>query len=259
MSKGFDFERKKCKDMSLWWTNGKNQDVFWRPEGSGGRATQSKRATLKYSYGDMTFLDPIGQPAIDFAIWEFKKGFTSTGRIKPGALRKLNDEVQKLGLKAFTADTNKKGNKTGSPFMKKISSFLQKLKKSGKLDILDFIDSKSTKHPPLLWEWWEKAEEDRVASGRPWSILVMERDAKDPIVAITRDLWVKIFDTGIGILESNHTEIVLFHKETPLTLMNANLFFKNYFTPKVLCDLLTIHEINANKPKKKKLKRRRSK
>lgn len=77
--KGFPYERKMAKVLSLWWTDGLNQDIFWRTAGSGGRATNRKKLTgeaLKYSYGDIGFLDPIGKPFIDFFLLELKKGYT---------------------------------------------------------------------------------------------------------------------------------------------------------------------------------------
>lgn len=38
-AKGSAFERKICKALSLWVTDGRRQDVFWRSAMSGGRAT----------------------------------------------------------------------------------------------------------------------------------------------------------------------------------------------------------------------------
>lgn len=42
--KGAQFERVICKRLSLWITDGKREDVFWRSAMSGGRATVSKGA-----------------------------------------------------------------------------------------------------------------------------------------------------------------------------------------------------------------------
>jgi len=38
-AKGSEFERHVCKQLSLWITHGKKQDIFWRSAMSGGRAT----------------------------------------------------------------------------------------------------------------------------------------------------------------------------------------------------------------------------
>jgi len=47
-AKGAAFERDICRRLSLWYTNGKQDDVFWRSAISGGRATTSGRTTYFY-------------------------------------------------------------------------------------------------------------------------------------------------------------------------------------------------------------------
>ena len=244
MSKGFDFERKMCKRLSRWWSNDSDPDIFWRTEGSGGRATSANRESLE-NYGDMKADKPEGQPAIDFALWEFKKGFTSMGRVKPGSLAELNYDVQQMGLKAFV----KKKGKGNSPFMSKISGFIGKLKKAGKFDIIDFIDSISEKDP-LFWTWWLEAERDRKETKRPWSIIVIQRDGKKPIVAIKSDLHDSLAQIKLVL---SHPTITLWFKETLIYFMDFEIFFNEYLTPKNLRTLLAVHK--TNKPKK--LKRRR--
>jgi hypothetical protein len=81
-SKGAAFERTVCSQLSLWWTQDLNpprDDVFWRTSQSGGRATErmKKNVTTAYSSGDVTFIDPIGQPFIDALMIELKRGYTS--------------------------------------------------------------------------------------------------------------------------------------------------------------------------------------
>lgn len=73
-AKGSGFERKLAVVFSEWWTEGERDDVFWRTEGSGSRATsRAKRGKMtRFQYGDMTFTDPIGQPLIDAISFEFK-------------------------------------------------------------------------------------------------------------------------------------------------------------------------------------------
>ena len=75
--KGASFERKIAKELSLWWTEGERDDVFWRTSQSGGRATQrnkSGKATAG-SYGDIMAVDPIGQPLLDVFTFELKRGY----------------------------------------------------------------------------------------------------------------------------------------------------------------------------------------
>jgi hypothetical protein len=73
-TKGFGFERKLAVKFGLWWTEGDRDDVFWRTEGSGSRATsRAKRGKkTRFQYGDMTFTDPIGMPLIEAFNFEFK-------------------------------------------------------------------------------------------------------------------------------------------------------------------------------------------
>ena len=71
-------ERDICKQLSLWWTGHKRDDVFWRTTTSGARATiRSKRGRgTKNQYGDVQATDPIGQPLIDLCTIEIKKGYS---------------------------------------------------------------------------------------------------------------------------------------------------------------------------------------
>lgn len=75
--KGGAFERLICKQLSLWWSNGKRDDIFWRTAGSGARATTRSKRQLgtKNQYGDVQATDPIGQPLIDLCTIEIKKGY----------------------------------------------------------------------------------------------------------------------------------------------------------------------------------------
>jgi len=73
-AKGPRFEREQAVTYSLWWTDNERDDIFWRTDGSGSRATNRARKGKKtrFQYGDMTFTDPIGQPLIDIFSFEFK-------------------------------------------------------------------------------------------------------------------------------------------------------------------------------------------
>ena len=63
-NKGSGFERQQCKQWSLWFTNNEDDSVFWRTDGSGGRAKTNASRKLLYDYGDMKFTLPIGEPLI---------------------------------------------------------------------------------------------------------------------------------------------------------------------------------------------------
>lgn len=77
-NKGGQYERAVCKQLSLWWTHGERDDVFWRSSQSGGRATTRAKRGLRThgSYGDIAAVDPIGEPLIKFATIELKRGHT---------------------------------------------------------------------------------------------------------------------------------------------------------------------------------------
>jgi len=74
-TKGSSFERKMAKTFSSWYSRGERTDIFWRTEGSGARATNSRKrgnGILYSSSGDMRALDPIGEPLIRCYHFEFK-------------------------------------------------------------------------------------------------------------------------------------------------------------------------------------------
>jgi len=77
MAKGSNFEREVCKLLSLWWTYGENDAVFWRSSQSGGRATTREKVgkSTKGQYGDIAVTDPIGQPLLDVVSIELKRGY----------------------------------------------------------------------------------------------------------------------------------------------------------------------------------------
>ncbi|HDY87726.1 MAG TPA: hypothetical protein ENH82_06350 [bacterium] len=115
MAKGSNFEREICKQLSLWWTNGKRDDVFWRTAGSGARATtRSKQHQSTFGqYGDVQATDPIGQPLIDICTIELKRGYSNetfanliedsqTANAKPCMYTKFIEQAYSDHVKAET-------------------------------------------------------------------------------------------------------------------------------------------------------------
>lgn len=86
MSKGGAFEREMCSKMSLWYTDGERDDIFYRTGGSGGRATMRRKVgkTTEGQAGDLTYTDPIGKPLVDRWNIEFKTGYSSRSKTKKG-------------------------------------------------------------------------------------------------------------------------------------------------------------------------------
>jgi len=78
VAKGGDFEREICQRLSLWWTEGERDDIFWRSSISGARATSRQKAgkSTAYQYGDVAPTDPMGAPLCDLFVIELKRGYT---------------------------------------------------------------------------------------------------------------------------------------------------------------------------------------
>jgi len=66
-SLGNTWEREFCRDLSLWWTKGKDAKVFWRTDSSGAVKGVSELA------GDVKAIKEIGYPLIDNIIIELKR------------------------------------------------------------------------------------------------------------------------------------------------------------------------------------------
>lgn len=47
MAKGGNYERQVCKELSLWWSDNRTDDCFWRSSQSGGRSTVRARKGKK--------------------------------------------------------------------------------------------------------------------------------------------------------------------------------------------------------------------
>lgn len=84
--KGSAFEREIANKLSLWWTEGERDDIFWRSDNSGGRATMRRKAgkLTEGQAGDITYRDPIGKPLIDVFNIEAKTGYAQKSKNKTG-------------------------------------------------------------------------------------------------------------------------------------------------------------------------------
>ena len=74
LGKGPAFERKCCKQLSLWISSGQRDDVFWRSAMSGGRATIGLRKNIKRrsQAGDMSAISVEGNLFLKVFVAEFK-------------------------------------------------------------------------------------------------------------------------------------------------------------------------------------------
>lgn len=78
-SKGAEFEREMSKKFSLWWSHGERDDIFWRTQCSGGRATTRRKNGVETygNTGDLKAEDPIGAPFTNLFSVEFKRGYNA--------------------------------------------------------------------------------------------------------------------------------------------------------------------------------------
>lgn len=75
--KGSAFERKICKELSLWYSREKHDDWFWRTSGSGARATtrQKKGQNSVSGHGDIGATCPEAQELLHHLCFEIKCGY----------------------------------------------------------------------------------------------------------------------------------------------------------------------------------------
>jgi hypothetical protein len=79
--KGGAWEREIADLLSDWWVGKPAVNrVFWRTSNSGGTSTVRSRKgkTMVSHAGDLTAVDPIGEPLIKFITLELKRGYSST-------------------------------------------------------------------------------------------------------------------------------------------------------------------------------------
>lgn len=72
--KGASFERSVSKDLSLWISGGRRDDVFWRSALSGGRATIGLSDGIKRNNqaGDISAIAALGEYLLDHCVVECK-------------------------------------------------------------------------------------------------------------------------------------------------------------------------------------------
>lgn len=91
-SKGAAFERLVCTALSLWISDGKRDDLYWRSSMSGGRATVAfkKGGENRTQCGDITAIHPDGNALTDRCLisckfyQDLKIAGTVTGSTKAG-------------------------------------------------------------------------------------------------------------------------------------------------------------------------------
>lgn len=95
-SKGAAFERVVCKRLSLWLTQGKEEDVFWRSAMSGGRATRLVKKGKRggNAAGDICATGEAGHQLTDYFFIECK--FYANLDLIPFLLQRSTGKLQKF-------------------------------------------------------------------------------------------------------------------------------------------------------------------
>lgn len=77
-AKGSSFERLICTRLSLWWSNHLYDDLFWRTQASGARATMRARRSKSTAgqYGDVCATDERGRAFTKMFTISIKRGYS---------------------------------------------------------------------------------------------------------------------------------------------------------------------------------------
>lgn len=181
MAKGGDYENKKAKEISLWWTQDlekPRKDIFYRTHGSGSRFTnaQKKNECVLNAAGDICAMDPIGFPLLQYFHFEMKKGYT--GRRKFSA-KKIE--------KGFQDILEKNPPDVLGAIIKQVNYLMASQERSS---LSEFIDRKSGS--PLLYNWWKKGEGERKKSERRCTIIVFEKDLRHSCIFMKESCLFKL-------------------------------------------------------------------
>jgi len=109
--KGSAYERELAKEFSLWWSDNRRDDLFWRSSQSGGRATQRAKSgkTTVNACGDLSAQDAEGQKLLDLFTIEIKRGYNTYT---------VSDIIEggKNGMNLFVAQAAKAASLAGTPY-----------------------------------------------------------------------------------------------------------------------------------------------
>ncbi len=112
-AKGGNFEREIAKAISLWWSSGKSDAIFWRTHSSGARATTraKKGQRLDGQYGDLCATDPSGLPFTETFTVSLKRGY------KRHSIASLFDKPgNKGGYREFIDEAIATSNQAKTPY-----------------------------------------------------------------------------------------------------------------------------------------------
>ena len=102
-SKGASFEREICKYLSLWWTEGEFDDVFWRKR---VRSTR-KSVSAEFQLGDIKAERPEGEDLLKIFSIELKTGY-SGGKKRTNVKQVPWDLLDLIDYRTGSEDVEKK-------------------------------------------------------------------------------------------------------------------------------------------------------
>lgn len=114
--KGSQFERDLCRLLSLWWTAGEREDVFWRTSQSGGRSTtRAKKGKKTFGQcGDIQATDPIGRPLLEVVTIEAKKGYNKETAFNALDKPKRFGKTVQCGWEQFVEQAEREAREAGT-------------------------------------------------------------------------------------------------------------------------------------------------
>jgi hypothetical protein len=183
--KGGDFEREVAREISLWWSSGKRDDIFYRSHASGGRFTSRAKTGKDTAYqgGDITFSDPVGKPLMDRWNIECKTGYGGKKRIK-----------------------DKKGNLVA--------------KENIRWDVLDLIDSKQKQTTLMIM--WEQCKRDALLTRRE-PILIFRRNGRSKCIMMMTPYYLHLY-SWFGDCKAVGLQITILDKTTAVILSLSDFF-----------------------------------
>jgi hypothetical protein len=189
-AQGGSYEREIAAALSLWYSEGRRDDIFYRSHSSGGRATNRKRVgkELQGQYGDICATDPMGKSLIDKWTIECKHGYGE----------KLKVKVGKRKTKTFDRQWC----------------------------LLDMLDSEQ-KVPVFINLWRLAKKEARDAGKESVPILIMQRARRASLIAMPEkefNIW-KGIDTCIDSSAVPTTILVKRKGLSGIIIMNLQSFF----------------------------------
>jgi hypothetical protein len=120
-AKGPQYERELCRALSLWWSGGKDSDLFWRASQSGGRATQRAKSGKRTAghCGDLCCTTSEGEPLIQVVTIESKRGYNRSAHMADLLDRKewpTDPKLRKRTMLGMIEQAAAAANRAGTPY-----------------------------------------------------------------------------------------------------------------------------------------------